>query len=340
MRALVIAVLMTMAVAANAKPLLSGNVVGNGGGLICISGKCQTLIEAGLRLSPEYNGVWIPEAFHFSQVKNSIADHAYLASSVRDKLFSQIFGTVDHFRKVEVIDPAKLEAIKQAYLDVAQDAGFVFDPKTFEVVAFSSDDTVTPAMTYLLPQFFALDLKHQASVLVHEGLYRGRPSKDLKYVLQFESSMAVVNTSNANIGANVVKPRVDQQLLAFRFGLINKAQLVGAVLSLANENPLLAFSFPGLLSVSPDDRRHAALVFDHTALLNLAIVEPRIPYMFSKVQSLELVYVGLMRSCDGNSLVVADWTTSSAPRFIDAGCGHNFSYEITNPDTIDLVLPD
>lgn len=260
-----------LGLSANAKVGTEG---GNGGGVICINGKCQTLIEAGLRLNPEYDGVWLPPADAYTTVKSNLDIKARVLSSVRDEIYFSVFGRADHFRKVQVIDPDKLEAIRNQYLEISAAAGFPIDPNTFEIVAFSSDETVQPALTYLLPKFFQLNADQQAQILLHEGLYRGRPSSYLKYVLQFESSLASSGKSPAVI--------LDQQILSYRLGYIDRAQLVGTMLSVVLGERI---KMEGLGSIK-ESNDMMILDLDPKKILGYAKLEPRFPYIFSKMKNL------------------------------------------------------
>lgn len=264
-----------------------GNERGNGGGVICINGVCKTLIEAGLRLSPEFQGVWIPSTLHYDLVNQTISNQVLLFDNMQQSVYYSVFGRGDHFRKVDVIEPGKLEAIRKQYLEIAAKAGFPIDQSTFQIVAFSSDETVKPALTYLLPKFFELTAKQQAEILIHEGLYRGRPTGNLKYVLQFESAI-----STAGRGPRIfctfssnrdVKTCVDQQILAYRLGFLSRPQLMGALLSVMNNDTKFFAEDVGSVSIKGVD---ATLTIDPRKILDYGRVDSRLPYIFSQLTRL------------------------------------------------------
>ncbi len=363
MKFLVLAAALVASLAVNARPRLMGHVVGNGGGVICIAGECKTLSEAGLQLVPEYDGVWLPEGYHYSEVQKTITNKVTLPKDVAQYLNTVVFGNADMFRRVDVIDPAKLDAIKKRYVELSNEAGFPLDPATFEVVAFSSDDTVTPAMTYLLPGFFKLDIYHQASILFHEGLYRGRPSSHLKFVLQFESAIYCINPPpKSGCKGSALRHKNDQAILAYRFGFMPLDRMVGALLSQSYIEKYEAehlgsyaatneyVELPGTISVAGAG---AKLKVDHAKLIQLATVEPRLPYMFSKIDEIELVktWGQDVDSRIWNSIQYApnvlhvDWMRQGATELLrcEWGTGGNAScltFTIPNPATLNLLIPE
>jgi hypothetical protein len=329
-----------------------GHATGNGGGVICIQGKCSTLVEAGLVLQPQLNGVWLPTAQHYTLVKSKVGAFR-LAQKTEGDLHFKVFGKSDHFRQVDVVDPTKLEKIKDLYLQLAKDAGLQIDPNTFEVVAFSSDDTVKPALTYLLPKFFQLDLKAQADILIHEGLYRGRPTSDLKYVLQLES--AVFRVSQDKFGcsspdAEIFQACVDQQILAHRLDLLKKEDLLGALISMVygRKSGYLFTNnlqdIPGTIVLSGGSGPYFQL--DPQKLLDLAPYEPRLPYILSKLDQIPLVATGeSFQTADyvnGN----VDWSSRCETTFYSREKAQGpYYYKFTGyrvaPDAnLDFILPE
>lgn len=335
-----------------------GHSVGNGGGVICIKGKCQTLIEAGLKLSPEYDGVWIPDASHFADVENIITRNTILPNSIQEKIYLQIFGRSDHFRRVEIVDPSKLEAIKKQYQEVAEEADFKLDPETFAVVAFSSDDTVTPAMTYLLPGFFQLEGRQQANLLIHEGLYRGKPSTYLKYVLQFESSISQFEEMRPNYtepcsisSPNFLKVCNNQQFLSYNLGIMSKGEIIATIISLSAHN--ISKRSTEDIDFVPIERigkfENETLTIDPSQILSFAKSEPRIPYFFSKVQTIAFTSSGSdsfkTDEAPGGVSLMINWEKSNSGMISDCEMWPRNSYRsckiyvIEDESSIPLLLP-
>lgn len=279
-----------------------GHATGNGGGVICINGKCETLIDAGLRVLPEFDGVWIPTNDHYTLVKTRITDGLIVPKAIQADVYYRVFGRADHFRRVEVIDPVKVDLIKQRYLDVANKAGFKIDPSTFEVVAFSSDDTIQPALTYLLPKFFELSVEDQSKILIHEGLYRGQPSDSLRFVLQLENAIhAVIQSRTKCVGSmldSVFEACMNQQFTVHRLSLMPKSALVGSILSMVSSRSKSADSqshyfdilaFGSIKQEKKTDESIATfLQLDPQKILEFARFEPRLPYIFSQIDRITL----------------------------------------------------
>ena len=342
MKALLFAITLFLTIPTFARIVVNqGHAVGNGGGVVCIAGKCLTLQEAGLQLSPEFNGVWIPESIHFSTVKENVQKYIFAPAAVKEAFNYGTFKRVDEFRKVQVMDPAKLAEIKLRYLDIAQKAGIPIDPATFEVVAISSDDTVSPALTYLLPKFFELSQAQQSTILFHEGLYRGRPSQDLKYILQFESAMFNLSTKGP-----VFKSQIDELILAHKLGFMNKAELFGTLISsVINSKGFLSRDIvePWLENIEFTNGKWT-LQLDPGKILDLAPIEPRLPYMFSRISSIPLkASLGGNNSWNCNGFLTVDWGSSGVPRFYPCIANEEhqgYIFEIADPGALDLILPE
>lgn len=329
-----------------------GSDAGNGGGVICINGVCKTLSEAGLRLSPEFDGVWIPENYHFSLVESRINNKLSLAQPIKADLFQMVFANSDHFRRVNVIDPKKLEEIKDLYKKLAFDSGFPFDPNNFTIVAFSSDNTTDSPMTYLLPEFFSLTPSQQTEILVHEGLYRGKPTSLLKPILQFESSIAEMNDSNNMSGCstnNLIKVCINQHVIGFKLGLLQKSELIMAILALASSRspdaPPPSRGHYDALYISTDINETPSklmeLTLDRLAVTKLGKVDSRIPYMFSKVKLLQFEKHGSSypTATDYSYSYYYNWSDNDGVFQL----GRDYSahtYKLTGTENIPLLLPD
>lgn len=154
-----------------------GDVVGNGGGGICFADHCSTLAEAGLRVSvpDEPNFVLAPPMV---QALNDLATRIPLAENRKD-FIKQTIGNGSNFIKLDVADPAKIEAIRRQYADVLRENNSQIDPKDVRVFAFARVVPLVEGVveyrdeTYLLPDFFLLSPDQQAKVLVHERNVRG-----------------------------------------------------------------------------------------------------------------------------------------------------------------------
>lgn len=326
----------------NAQAASDGNSVNNGGGVICIAGKCKTLIEAGIEIKPDFQGVWIPESENIRDVRKLI-DNAPLVDDLKQPLEMQVLGRVDHFRRATVIDPVKLDEIKRQYIDVVNQSGFALDPKTFELVAFSSDNTVKPALTYLLPKFFELSRTQQASILLHEGLYRGRPTTDLKYVLQFEYAISNERCKNR-------QGKTDGQLAAYHLGYLTKGQLISHMLSALGSRKEDGCYLYGTISFDTghfgradflEEKDKMTLNLDPLKLLNIGEIDPKFPYIFSRVKKIKFKLVregnGVLNGSrfymsDGSYALSYETKQGAPPNTY-------YTYEIEDPNSLDLVLP-
>ena len=132
--------------------LAKGNDHGNGGGVICINNKCQSLADSGLTISAQYPDFWIPSEavlkniYHFT---NLMPFPQFLINTI----YKNTLLKMTHFKVVEVIDQTKLDAIKQLYIDTIKLTSPNFDTTNFKIVAISSDDTSTDQNTFILPDF-------------------------------------------------------------------------------------------------------------------------------------------------------------------------------------------
>jgi hypothetical protein len=339
---------MIAATAVNSGATVLGHGVGNGGGVICIGGKCQTLVEAGLRLTPEYEGVYIPSTETFEALQALIEEGSILPFGIDDQLLRTVLGDMSVFRRVDVIDPGKLAEITSLYKTVASDAGLPLNDSHFRLVAFSSDITAEPAMTYLLPSFFELDANQQASILFHEGLYRGQPSGMLKRVLQFENAFSKITEYNQSRVLPTPDKNekckdqpatcIDQIILAFKFGFLSGTDLPGLLLATAIQNSEYAIA-PGQVV----DEQGYRLRLDKVKLIRLAEFDTRIPYMFSKVESLELLPLQSKyrtpKDISTYTFIKSD-LESGKSQVWDCNYTECSLYEIKALDEIPLLLPD
>lgn len=207
--------------------------MGNGGGVICINGACKTLIDSGLAVSATYPDFWVPNEDLVKAVNSLVKKHP-LSSEIRDLVFRKIFLNLTHFKVVEIVDPNKVNTIKDEYINLIKKMNPYLDMSNFQVVAISSDNTVLDPSTILLPAFFNLSVDQQAKVLIHEGLYRGLPSNNLKYVLQYEAAVKpfqdYVGYYHANDDINQ-KQSVDVQVAAYNLGFMDSGKTLAHFLS-------------------------------------------------------------------------------------------------------------
>lgn len=341
-----------------------GSDAGNGGGVICVAGVCKTLVEAGLRLSPEFNGVWLPSDSHYSLVEQRINNRVALPQPTKTQLLSRVFGRSDHFRSVNVIDPSKLEAIKELYKKVALDSGFTFDPTKFTIVAFSSDNTVQAPpppeppqepMTYLLPEFFQLSPSQQAQILIHEGLYRGQPTGLLKPILQFETAIEESIDIDGAIGCvikNSVRNCINQHVIGYRLNLISKSNLIMMLLHLTAVRSADVTSKNDYYdsrsiatSLKRNDEGYLEVKLNPIALTKLGKVDNRIPFMFSKIN--QLVFERIISSAASTGhfrdLFFCTWQTGVCGIVSDItkpSDQYYYNHKLINADALDLLLPE
>lgn len=203
---------------------------GNGGGVICINNKCQTLADSGLSISAEYPDFWIPSEQVLKNISKFIGLMP-LPDYLLKKIHKNVLLKMTHFKVVTVVDPVKLDAIKQLYIDTLKATSPNFDTTHFKIVAISSDNSAPDQNTFLLPDFFDLDDEQQAKLLIHEGFYRGRQSSDLKYILQLESALKIFFTGTAGRSeVEIRKDLVSVQIAAYNLNLYNKSEVFAALI--------------------------------------------------------------------------------------------------------------
>lgn len=180
---------------------IAGPGEGGGGAGICVGDTCMTLAEAGLRINapqPNVNPYCQLSPKLATATKNylhSIPDFEY-PSSIDSYLMHEILGTGSTYVCVDIVDPTKLAMLKKQYADLMRQNGSPIDPNTLVIFAYSQEArtvcghngfpcTAYPAVTYLLPDFFALNQpKLQAKILLHEDHIRLNGS--LKDALEFD----------------------------------------------------------------------------------------------------------------------------------------------------------
>ena len=216
---LVLLMTILLPLAATATP---GNDHGNGGGMICVNNHCQTLADSGLVISPEYPDFWIPSEAVLRELNSLISRYPF-TESIRGKLRERILLKMTHFKAVDVVDPAKLEMIKQFYIDTIKATSPNFDFTNFKIVALSSDNSADEKNTFLLPDFLKLGAVEQAKLLIHEGLYRGRPSADLKYILQLESALKIFESPSEYTDI-IRRNMVTAQISAYHLNILTSSE--------------------------------------------------------------------------------------------------------------------
>lgn len=210
-----------------------GDHVGNGGGVICIQGKCKTLAEAGLKISLDYPDLWLPDTDLVNDINDKIS-HFPFEKIVRERLTQKIFLNLNHFVKVDVVDFVKLNEITDFYKKTLLEADPSLDFAGFQLSALSSDNTSSDPHTFLLPSFFQLLNKdQQAQVLIHEGLYRGHEKSKLRTVLkldtalfQFYYSYQLSNLSTDQLHSNAITA----QIALYNLDLMSKGEMFSHLL--------------------------------------------------------------------------------------------------------------
>jgi hypothetical protein len=155
-----------------------GDIVGNGGGGICVGQICSTLAEAGLRVATPQEPYFILPPATVKALQE--LSKALPLGAFREDLVEQTVGRGDNFIKLEVADPQKIEQIRKQYAKILHDNNSSIDIDQVRIFAFGrviqngSWVTEYREETYLLPDFFSLTPEQQAKVLIHERNVRGQ----------------------------------------------------------------------------------------------------------------------------------------------------------------------
>jgi hypothetical protein len=135
---------------------------------------------------------------------------------------------------VTVVDPLKIDEIKKIYFDILKESSVGFNPADFKIAAMSSDDSASEPVTYVLPDFFLLDDLEKAQILIHEGLYRGRPTSDLRHVLQLDSALNYFKQSPRYLNENLSRTHlIDMQIALYNLKMYSPAQVFSLILTCA-----------------------------------------------------------------------------------------------------------
>ena len=145
----------------------AGNDGGGGGGFCFKETRCVTLAEAGFRLQNESNKVEAPilpfvpevlsEAIH---IINSLPVRQQYKSYLIEKL-----GNLRMYSRTTSYNKSTINKIKKDYQDLLEKNGQ--SARGLVIYALSNSEH-----TYLLPEFYKLNIKSQALILIHESWVR------------------------------------------------------------------------------------------------------------------------------------------------------------------------
>lgn len=317
---------------------------GNGGGVICINNKCQTLADSGLSISAEYPDFWIPSEQVLKNISKFIGLMP-LPDFLLKKIHKNALLKMTHFKVVTVVDPVKLDAIKQLYIETLKATSPNFDTTNFKIVAISSDNSAPDQNTFLLPDFFNLDDEQQAKLLIHEGFYRGRPSSDLKYILQLESALKIFFTGTVGRSeAEIRKDLVSVQIAAYNLNLYNKSEVFAALIfttysDFAKELTVRFKNFSEYFSNRDNNYRILNTVLD--------LVHADYAHKITEIHILEDVVINKAYLDTRTTVMLLNFKSPFIPQ--DAGqSGFDliettgllyYSFTFSDPQNLNLVLP-
>lgn len=167
-----------------------GDLVGNGGGGLCIDGECKTITEAGFRVST-------PEEPYYSlkpAVMRALKELVLKAplAGFREEIVKKTLGSGNNFIKLDIVDPIKVEAVRKKYAELLRASGRNVSIKDVRIFAFArmvrteAGELVPRNETYLLPDFFTLTPEQQAKILIHESNVRGPHHDHFKPALELD----------------------------------------------------------------------------------------------------------------------------------------------------------
>jgi hypothetical protein len=139
---------------------------GSGGGGFCIETKCYTLAEAGLRVPNEKpQDPWLPTVQILEELEKIKAKLPFGG----DQFLTKIVGYAGVYEPVGSLrDGVRKEVLKE-YEEAMRKSGFT---PSSELKIFAVSSRGPFAKTYLLPEFFQLEAKQQALILIHEANIR------------------------------------------------------------------------------------------------------------------------------------------------------------------------
>lgn len=168
---------------------------GNGGGGICINGRCLTLAEAGIVLEDFADG---SRNYNINRdVIHKVREIIYslpIRLSDKSRIFSKVIDAKSSFKKVKSVDPSKYEKVLKYYKDLYAD---VPGSEDITLLAISDQENSGPAEglqkdkheTFLLPNYFKSSILTKALTLIHEASVRGKSSNFLEPALRFDEQI-------------------------------------------------------------------------------------------------------------------------------------------------------
>lgn len=272
----------------------AGNDQGNGGGVICVAGKCNTLADSGLVMSPEYPDFWIPTDDVLNEINRLVGQYPF-PKEIRDSLLQSILWKMTHFKAVEVVDQQKVDQVLNVYKDTIKAVNPNFDFTNFKIVAISSDNTSQEQNTYLLPDFFTLDFRNQAKILIHEGLYRGKPSQMLKYILQLESALKIFDNYNGSASPFRTQA-ISAQIAAYNLGVLTAPEAFALVVFWTYRNfgdsfddyTLKSLVYSNVFTIKSESSGKGSLSIDTAEVQKNSGLDPRTAVMLLNFESVEL----------------------------------------------------
>jgi hypothetical protein len=198
---------------------------GGGGGGICIRARCRTLAEAGIRVrgNSDTSSRWYVTPAILREIEIISATLPFGKAEV-EQLALGTASTV--FSLTESVSRGLMREVTDDYRRVLRESGNGAMARNLKIFAISTDST-----TYILPDFFRLDNRQKALILIHEGIVR-TSNQDYRLALQFDGEyLDYVNRAQINDYSPlaflrsltaVIKDTHSQQQIPFVFDYIER----------------------------------------------------------------------------------------------------------------------
>ncbi len=139
---------------------------GHGGGGFCFdTGTCITLAESGFRIQDSVTYDKPPVTMDIFNEMARVVNSLPIDSLQRNIFIKKSIGNAGIYKKILSYNEETLKKIKAEYIKILTDHNM--SSENLVIYALSNSDT-----TYLLPEFYKLNLRSQALILIHESVVR------------------------------------------------------------------------------------------------------------------------------------------------------------------------